>query len=265
MSRDGGWIAFRRARIGALVVLLLLTLAWAARTQWARGARADWSRPLQVGIVLLDPGVPVDVEGWRRAAETLASGLAGEKDRWLGPGAPPFAIAVAGPVRFDGTLPIVQPEGAWLDRAWHAIEVYRTVREVDRSAGGTVGGFDVRVFVRCTAAPDGRLGFAEGAGALNGEVAFVRGSCAGDLAIPIQAVGHELLHTVGAEDKYDAGGHAVAPDGLAEPDRVPTYPQSYAEWMVGEVPLAPGRGRLPVSVGEMRVGPETAREIGWVR
>jgi hypothetical protein len=34
--------------------------------------------------------------------------------------------------------------------------------------------------------------------------------------------------------------------------------------MVGEVPIAPGRGRLPESLEELRVGPLTAREIGWI-
>ena len=85
-----------------------------------------------------------------------------------------------------------------------------------------------------------------------------------DLTLSLQAVGHELLHTVGATDRYDAGGHARDPDGLADPGLVPPYPQVHAEWMVGEVPLGPGRGRLPESIDELRVGPVTAREIGWV-
>ena len=127
-----------------------------------------------------------------------------------------------------------------------------------------MGGFDLRVFFLCAPLPDGQLGFAEGAGAVNGEVAFVRGSCDGDLSLSLQTIGHELLHTVGANDRYDAQGHAREPDGLADPARVPRYPQIHAEWMVGEVPLGPGRGRLPESLEELRVGEATAREIGWI-
>ncbi len=167
-------------------------------------------------------------------------------------------------MRWSGTLPFSPPTGSLLDRAGHAVEVWRTVRDIDRAAGGEVGGFDVRVFFLCAPLPDGHLGFAEGSGAVNGEVAFVRGTCEGDLSLSLQAVGHELLHTVGATDRYDAGGHARDPHGLADPDLVPPYPQVHAEWMVGEVPLGPGRGRLPESLDELRVGPVTAREIGWI-
>ena len=78
-------------------------------------------------------------------------------------------------------------------------------------------------------------------------------------------IAHELLHTLGATDKYDPAGHAVVPAGLAEPDRSPTFPQRYGELMVGEVPLDPMRGRLIASLAELRVGPITAVEIGWVR
>jgi hypothetical protein len=44
---------------------------------------------------------------------------------------------------------------------------------------------------------------------------------------------------------------------------VAPYPQRYAEIMVGELPLAPGEGRLPASAAELGVGPDTAAEIGW--
>jgi hypothetical protein len=46
--------------------------------------------------------------------------------------------------------------------------------------------------------------------------------------------------------------------------RAPPYPQARAEIMVGELPLAPGRGRVPESPDEIGIGPETAREIGWL-
>jgi hypothetical protein len=185
--------------------------------------------------------------------------------RWRGPGGPAFQIAVVGPVRWSGALPFTPPTGALLDRAWHALDVWRTERDVDRAAGGAAGGFDVRVLFLCDSLPGSEAGFAEGSGAVDGEVAFVRGSCDGDLSLSLQTIGHELLHTVGATDRYDAGGHARAPEGLADPDRVPLYPQTHAEWMAGEVALAPGRGRLPESLEEIKIGETTAREIGWIR
>jgi hypothetical protein len=45
-------------------------------------------------------------------------------------------------------------------------------------------------------------------------------------------IAHELLHTLGATDKYDlASNQPMHPDGFAEPDREPLYPQSLAELM----------------------------------
>jgi hypothetical protein len=264
-GRAGGAAGFRRVRIGILLCVLAFTAAWAAHRAWQRRARADWDRPLQVGVVLLSPRGDVDLERWRPGISALSARFDAEMARWRGPGGPAFEITLVGPVRWTGPLPFTPASGSPLDRARHAFDVWRTLREVDRAADGTVGGFDVRVLLLCDDGPGAPQGFAEGSGAVGGEVGFVRGACAGDLSLPLQAVGHELLHMVGASDKYDAGGHARAPDGLAEPGRVPRYPQVHAEWMVGEVPLEPGRGRLPESLEEVRVGEATAREIGWIR
>jgi hypothetical protein len=76
---------------------------------------------------------------------------------------------------------------------------------------------------------------------------------------------HELLHTFGATDKYDlATGLAKYPEGFAEPQLAPRYPQQLAEIMAGRMPLSATEARLPDSLEDERVGPLTAREIGWV-
>jgi hypothetical protein len=251
----------RRIRIAILLAVLVVTATWGASTAYKRVTRGRWQRPLQVGIVLLAPGGDVNAEPWRRGASLLSDRLAEEMQRWRGPGAIPFEFSVVGPVAWSRPLPFTPRSGSLVDRARHALAVWRTVREIDRAAGGVAGGFDIRVFVLAVPALGDQAEFAEG----SGEVAFVRGSPGGDLSIPLQAVGHELLHTVGASDKYDGQGHAREPDGLADPGRVPRHPQDHAEWMVGEVAIGPGRGRLPASIAELRVGPMTAREIGWAR
>jgi hypothetical protein len=77
---------------------------------------------------------------------------------------------------------------------------------------------------------------------------------------------HELLHTFGATDKYDlATGLPNYPDGFGEPQLAPLYPQHLAEIMAGRMPLSATEARLPDGLADERVGPLTAREIGWVR
>lgn len=77
---------------------------------------------------------------------------------------------------------------------------------------------------------------------------------------------HELLHTFGATDKYDlATGLPTYPDGFADPQLSPLYPQQLAEIMAVKTPLSATEARMPDGLEDERVGPLTAREIGWVR
>lgn len=74
---------------------------------------------------------------------------------------------------------------------------------------------------------------------------------------------HELLHTLGASDKYDAQGQPVFPDGFAAPDEGERYPQHAAEIMAGRIAVRPDRAIIPASLNVCAVGPKTAYEIGW--
>jgi len=75
-------------------------------------------------------------------------------------------------------------------------------------------------------------------------------------------IAHEFLHTLGASDKYDlANGQPLVPDGLAEPDRVPLYPQDFAEIMGGRIATAANDAIIPQSLKYTVIGPLTASEI----
>ena len=78
-------------------------------------------------------------------------------------------------------------------------------------------------------------------------------------------IAHEFLHTVGASDKYDpVTDQPLYPDGFAEPDRRPLFPQRYAEIMGGRIPLSEQRAVMPDSLRQARIGRQTAREIRWI-
>jgi len=77
---------------------------------------------------------------------------------------------------------------------------------------------------------------------------------------------HELLHTVGATDKYEAGGNQpVYPDGYADPYQEPLLPQRFAEIMGGRVPVSQTESEIPDSLAHVLIGVKTAREINWLR
>ena len=74
---------------------------------------------------------------------------------------------------------------------------------------------------------------------------------------------HEMLHTLGATDKYGPDLQPVFPDGFADPKAQPRLPQSNAEIMAGRIPLTPTRSVMPASLGFCQIGAKTAWEIGW--
>jgi hypothetical protein len=77
-------------------------------------------------------------------------------------------------------------------------------------------------------------------------------------------IAHELLHTVGASDKYDiANGMPRFPDGYGDPAQRPLYPQLRAELMAGRLMLAPDRWEQAASLDDVVIGPFTALEIRW--
>ena len=79
-------------------------------------------------------------------------------------------------------------------------------------------------------------------------------------------VAHEIMHTLGATDRYDpATDEPRFPDGYGDPRQVPLYPQKTAELMAGRRMVAPGRWIEPRSLDEVVIGPASAREIRWIR
>lgn len=79
-------------------------------------------------------------------------------------------------------------------------------------------------------------------------------------------VAHELLHTVGATDKYDPATNLPRfPDGYGDPQQQPLLPQRFAEIMAGRVAVSSTEAEMPADLGAVVVGAATAREINWVR
>jgi len=77
-------------------------------------------------------------------------------------------------------------------------------------------------------------------------------------------IAHELLHTVGATDKYDLQTQQpIYPQGYANPQQRPLYPQYRSELMGGRIPLSETKSKIPRSFSNTVIGPITATEIRW--
>jgi hypothetical protein len=78
-------------------------------------------------------------------------------------------------------------------------------------------------------------------------------------------IAHEMLHTLGASDKYAPGNMPAYPDGYADPERMPLFPQLKAEIMGGRIPISETQAIIPNGLKEVSVGSQTAAEIRWLR
>lgn len=77
---------------------------------------------------------------------------------------------------------------------------------------------------------------------------------------------HESLHLFGAVDQYDMGfGSPIYPNGYAEPNKIPLYPQTKAEIMGGYIPINEADFLVPNSLDEVVILAQTAKDIGWLK
>jgi hypothetical protein len=124
---------------------------------------------------------------------------------------------------------------------------------------------DVRIFVRYHE-PDYGIRLENSVGLQKGMVGIVNGYASRrHRGTNNVIIAHEFLHTLGATDKYSpVDGHPVGPDGIAEPDRKPLYPQRRAEIMGGRIALAADDSVIPKDLSFAVIGRLTASEINLV-
>jgi hypothetical protein len=258
---------FFYVRVAVLSAILFGVLLYAWRDLHARHARNDWDHTLDVALVIVREGA-VDttaVDALRARLPAAEARLADEMRRYR-QGAQPFALHALGPV--DAASPPPTPGGdGVVDAARYAYAMSRWTGDVDARASVLTDAYDVRVYVVARPPRNSARTMVEGRGEQGGRLGVVEVELDESMTdLTLIVASHELLHTLGATDKYDAVGKARVPDGLAEPDRSPRFPQRFAEIMARNRPLdATGDESIPERLEEIAVGPATAREIGWLR
>jgi hypothetical protein len=258
---------FFQVRVTLLLLVLAGVVLWAGNDWWRRRERKAWRRPLRVALVLVERE-PLPSELSRALASRgfeLERRLNREFLRHGGARGDAFSIVVNGPVSTHEEPPRVgEQDLAGLLR--HSYALWQWTRAIDRRANVEWRGYDARIYLLLRPGDRDRPASVEGESEDGGRVGVARADLRPDtLDFALFVAAHELFHTLGATDKYDALGRARVPDGLAEPDLVPLYPQRGAEIMARNLPLSPTSERPPETLDELFVGPATAREIGWRR
>ncbi len=78
-------------------------------------------------------------------------------------------------------------------------------------------------------------------------------------------IAHELLHTVGAIDKYDPKtNQPLYPIGYANPGQSPLHPQKKAEIMAGRIAVSENKAEQPERLEQVVLGKASAFEINWL-
>ena len=253
---------FRRLRIAALLYILVFV----AVAQFLTTRRTtSWDAPLWINVYTVDGD---DRSATRSYIDSLSSTefsdvekfLAAEARRHGVPLDQPFRLRIVG--EYAGGLPTLAPDAGALGTLWWSLRMRWLATRLQWRSAAPSG--DILVFA-VFYEPAAEVALDRSTALRKGMIA-VANLFADDTAHgPNQMVlAHELLHTLGASDKYAAGTNAPRyPDGYAAPEAKPLLPQTKAELMAGRIPLDAQHAEIPLSLRQVVIGPATAREIGW--
>lgn len=254
---------FKKIRI----LLLLCILLFVALNEWQSNARVtSWQAPLWVAVY------PINGDGSRAAAkyiDNLQDRHFTSIESFMQQQAKGYKLKLSNPVKVKlgpqiNELPPKPPVNRnTLGVIWWSLKIrYWASRITDEINGPPA---DIKIFVvyydpKLDHKLDHSLGLKKGLlGVVNA------------YASPVVTqynnivITHELLHTVGASDKYNLKtGLPIYPQGYAAPSQKPLYPQIQAEIMAGKIPASEHESLQPASLDDALIGTVTAIEINWL-
>lgn len=252
-------MTFRRLRI----ILLLGVLAAAAGLTWIEQSMVRaWRAPLDVAVI------PINGDGSPEAAETIRTLQANdfedinaflerETARYGVKQAPAMQVTLLPELK--QTPPAPPHDGSVLKTVLWSLQLRWWVYRQSDAWLPQLG--TVKLFVLYHAPQEG-VALEHSLGLQKGLIGVVHAF--GDARQMRQnniVIAHELLHTLGATDKYDAEGRPVYPQGYAEPELPQRMPRREAEIMAGRLVNAAGRLVMPPSLEQCVIGAMTAHEI----
>lgn len=241
-----------------LVVVLALNLAL------SQSYHADWSRPLRLVIYPINADHSAVTQAYLNQLNPadfaeLADFLRLESSSYR---AAPIKIETYLTPPIEGQPPPFPKFSTVLESVIWSIRMLYWAADYRGFEGVRA---DVRIFIQYfspynTALPEYSLGIQKG------RIGLVNGYADPDQkGLNNYVLMHELLHTLGASDKYHPKTlHPYWPDGFSEPYKLPLYPQHSAEIMGGRAMLSEHEALIPPSLRYAVVGEKTAKEIGWL-
>lgn len=256
-------MSFRRIRI----LILLGLLAMVALVHFGEQFLVrSWRAPLQVAIVPINGDQSAEVTGYiNQLDEATFKEISGFLTKQAGR----YGLKLTSPLDITlapeaHELPPAPPMGGnALQVAWWSLKLRIWAWRQERT-GFLPHPAKVRIFLiyheaEIDKALDHSLGLQKG---LVGVVHVFASK--GQAAQNNVVIAHELLHTLGATDKYDPGTNLpLFPVGYADPNKHPLLPQYEAEIMAGRTPKTPDYAEMPRSLDDCVIGADTAHEINF--
>lgn len=253
---------WRKLRI-AILLLILGIAAWS--NLYDRLSTTDWDETLYIGLFPIDDA---DNEATRDYIAALSSSQIADIEEFLNDEAQRHGVTLVRAVEVELYPPVAEkpPERAadnnLFQDMWWSLKLRMYARRAARASGRPPP--QIRIFVRYHD-PSFTRSVPHSVGMQKGLVGVVHAFADSEMTPTNNVViAHEILHTLGASDKYDPETLApLYPIGYAEPEREPRFPQTLTEIMAGRHAVDSQTFEMPDSLDEVRVGPETALEIRW--
>jgi hypothetical protein len=256
-------LTFKRVRI---LILLIILISVAGGTYIQRNLTANWLRPLEVTIYPINGDGTVETTNYIRSLtmrefSPIEQFFHEEAEAYDLVYAPTVNTELGPEIHSIPPAPPSNSEDRFAIAKW-SLSLRHWVYQQTDSFG--LDARHVRIFVIYYKAQKNHalahsIGLQKG---LIGVVNAFAGNAQRDQNKVI--ITHELLHTLGATDKYLANGMPRYPDGYAEPDKDPLYPQEFAEIMAGRFATSGDQAEIPRSLDQCEIGPRTAHEINWI-
>ena len=252
---------FRILRISFLLYVLLIV----AMTTWsARERNTDWNDPLWVVIYPINGDQSDSVQTY---IQTLSEEQFRPIEKVMADQAKTWGVTLNKPIdiKFAPAIESIPPAPPSSANPLKVIFWSLRLRLWAWRNDSFDGPNDVRLFT-VYYDPDKHARLAHSLGLQKGFLGVVNGY--GDASYEGRnnvVLAHEMLHTLGASDKYDAKtNQARYPEGYAAPEQSALYPQKRAELMAGRIPISQYESKIPSKLLRTVVGEMTAREIGWI-
>jgi len=252
-------MSFRRLRVLLLLGVLaaVISLTWLEQTMVR-----SWRGPLDVVVI------PINGDGSPQATETiraLREDDFDDIDAFLQREIARYGVGLSPAMRLT-LLPELQQkppapprDGSVLEIVFWSLNLRWWVYQQSDALLPQIG--TIKLFVLYHAPQDG-VALEHSLGLQKGLIGVVHAFAdPGQLRQNNLVIAHELLHTLGATDKYDAEGRPVHPHGYVDPELPPHLPRQQAEIMAGRLVNAAGQVVMPPSLEQCIIGSMTAHEI----